>query len=293
MDAGLAVLLLEQRDDGWARVVCSNGWSAWVDGRLLVARWRPDTSTHGEAVYATVGPRVWASTHVVPAGGMWAWRDPDPASAPTATMDPGLEVRLLEQRDDGWAQVACSNGWLAWVDGRRLLAEGTATSTSASRGRVLATVLFTDIVDSTGQASKVGDGGWRAVLDRHDGIVDQQIERWRGHKIKTTGDGVLATFDGPARAMHCALGIRAGVADLGLQTRAGLHSGEVELRDGDIAGIAVHVAQRVQSHAGPDEVLVSRTVADLVAGSGIAFADRGEHELKGVPGLWRLFAVET
>jgi class 3 adenylate cyclase len=160
--------------------------------------------------------------------------------------------------------------------------------------RVLATVLFSDIVESTSRASRLGDRNWRALLDRHDTVVDTQIERWRGHKIKTTGDGVLATFDGPARAIHCAIGIRADLGHLGLQTRAGLHTGEVELRaSGDVAGIAVHVAQRVQSHADPGEILVSRTVTDLVAGAGIAFTDRGEHHLKGVPEPWHLFAVQT
>jgi class 3 adenylate cyclase len=169
----------------------------------------------------------------------------------------------------------------------------TGTRHAPTPDRVLATVLFTDIVESTGRASRLGDRDWRALLERHDTIVDTQIQRWRGTKIKTTGDGVLATFDGPARAIQCATAIRAEVGHLGLETRAGLHTGEIELRAGDVVGIAVHVAQRVQSDAAPGEVLVSRTVTDLVAGAGIDFTDRGEHQFKGVPGPWRLFAVQT
>jgi len=157
--------------------------------------------------------------------------------------------------------------------------------------RVLATVLFTDIVSSTDRAAELGDRRWRNLLDDHDQAVRRQLELYRGKKVKTTGDGALATFDGPARAVRCACAIRDAVRALGLDTRAGLHAGEVEVRGEDIGGIAVHTTARVSALAQPNEVLVSRTVVDLVAGSGIAFADRGEHELKGVPGAWRLYAV--
>jgi len=159
--------------------------------------------------------------------------------------------------------------------------------------RMLATVLFTDIVDSTGQAARLGDRRWTELLDAHDQLVTIHLDRYRGRKVNPTGDGMLATFDGPARAIRCAIDIRDSVRDLGLQIRAGLHVGEVEQRDADLGGIAVHIGARVQAHAQPDEVLVSRTVVDLVAGSGIIFDDRGEHDLKGVPGPWRLFAVHN
>jgi len=156
---------------------------------------------------------------------------------------------------------------------------------------VLATVLFTDIVNSTGQAAELGDRRWRELLTRHDALVEDAIERFRGRRVKSTGDGVLATFDGPGRAIRCACAIRDGVHTLGLEIRAGLHSGEIEIHADDVSGIAVHIGQRVAAQARPNEVLVSRTVADLLAGSDLAFRDEGEHELKGVPGMWRLFQV--
>jgi class 3 adenylate cyclase/pimeloyl-ACP methyl ester carboxylesterase len=157
--------------------------------------------------------------------------------------------------------------------------------------RVLATVLFTDVVDSTPQAARLGDRRWRELLATHDAIVGDELARHRGRAVKFTGDGVLATFDGPARAIRCAFAIRDAIQMLGLQVRAGLHTGEIELRGDDVSGIAVHIGQRVASLAGAGEVLVSRTVADLLAGSEIDFHDRGEHELKGVAGTWRLFSV--
>jgi class 3 adenylate cyclase len=157
--------------------------------------------------------------------------------------------------------------------------------------RVLATVLFTDIVNSTGRAASLGDRGWRELLSRHDTLVNDEVARFRGRVVKSTGDGVLATFDGPARAIRCACAIRDGVHALGLGIRAGLHTGEIELHEEDVSGIAVHIGQRVAAHAPANEVLVSRTVADLLAGSDFVFGDRGEHELKGVPGTWRLFEV--
>jgi class 3 adenylate cyclase len=152
--------------------------------------------------------------------------------------------------------------------------------------------MFTDIVGSTVRAAEMGDRRWRGVLDTHDHLVRRQLEHARGCEVKTTGDGFLATFDGPARAIRCALGIRNAAHQIGLEVRAGLHTGEVEQRGDDIAGIAVHLTQRVSGRADADEVLVTRTVVDLVAGSGLVFQDRGEHELKGVPGNWRLFAAE-
>ena len=159
--------------------------------------------------------------------------------------------------------------------------------------RVLSTMVFTDIVDSTRRAADLGDRRWRGLLDEHDAMIHRQLERFRGRQIKSTGDGVFATFDGPARAIHCAGAMRDGARQLGLEIRAGLHTGECEIRGHDLGGIAVHVGARVAGLAGPGEVLVSRTVVDLVAGSGIEFTDRGERELKGVPGTWQLFAVDA
>jgi class 3 adenylate cyclase len=157
--------------------------------------------------------------------------------------------------------------------------------------RALATVLFTDIVSSTQRASELGDKRWKQVLTDHDAVVARELERQRGRLVKHTGDGVLATFDGPARAVRCAQAICATVRALGIEVRAGLHTGEIELRGDDIGGIAVHTGQRVSALAGPGEVLVSRTLTDLVAGSGLEFEPRGEHELKGLPGTVAVFAV--
>jgi class 3 adenylate cyclase len=159
--------------------------------------------------------------------------------------------------------------------------------------RVLSTLVFTDIVDSTRTAADLGDQRWRSLLDDHDAMVHRQLARFRGRQIKSTGDGVFATFDGPARAIRCASAIRDGARRLGLEIRAGLHTGECEIRGDDLGGIAVHVGARVAGLADPGEVLVSRTVADLVAGSGIVFTNRGEHELKGLPGTWQLFAAQA
>ena len=159
--------------------------------------------------------------------------------------------------------------------------------------RVLATVLFTDIVDSTKLASELGDRRWREVLGRHDAAVRSELERFRGRQIKNTGDGVLATFDGPARAIRCAAAIGMAVRPLDLEIRAGLHTGEIELSGEDVQGIAVHIGARVAAMARSGEVLVSSTVKDLVAGSGLDFEDRGAHAIKGVPGEWRLYAVKS
>ena len=157
--------------------------------------------------------------------------------------------------------------------------------------RVLATVLFTDIVESTRRASELGDHRWRQTLDVHDEIASGLVDRHGGRMVKSTGDGLLATFDGPARAIRCALQLRDEARSLGIEIRSGVHTGEVEIRGHDVGGIAVHIAARVAGSAQANEVLVSRTVVDLVAGSGMVFADRGSHALKGVPEEWRLFAA--
>src|ERR1700722_8378530 len=170
---------------------------------------------------------------------------------------------------------------------------GHRDSSSAELERVLATVLFTDIVDSTRNAAAMGDQNWRRMLDSHDRLAQQMGEKHRGVLVKNTGDGILATFDGPGRAVRCALALGAASQQIGLPLRAGLHTGEIELRGRDIGGIAVHAAARVMSQSQSSEVLVSRVVTDLVAGAGLKFAERGTHELKGLPGRWDLFAASV
>ncbi len=156
---------------------------------------------------------------------------------------------------------------------------------------MLATVLFTDIVGSTAKALELGDRSWRELLERHHAIVRRELVRFRGREIDTAGDGFFAAFDGPARAIRCASAVVDGVRELGIDVRAGLHTGECEVVDGKVAGIAVHTGARVAANAHGGEVVVSSTVKDLVAGSGIDFQDRGVQELKGIPGEWRLFSV--
>jgi class 3 adenylate cyclase len=168
---------------------------------------------------------------------------------------------------------------------------GTRPTIEVDVDRVLSTVLFTDIVDSTRRAAELGDRRWRELLDAHDRAIGVEIDRYRGIMVKATGDGVLARFDGPARGIQCARAIIDAAGRIDLSVRAGLHAGECELRGDDVAGISVHIGARISALAGPGEVYVSSTVRDLVAGSGIAFEDRGRHALKGVPGDWQVLAV--
>ena len=200
-------------------------------------------------------------------------------------------ARLALYPSSGHWPPTFDEDWDTICDDIQEFVTGTRGPGDAHVDRVLATVLFTDIVDSTRQAAELGDARWRARLDEHDRIVGRAIEQYRGRLIKRTGDGVLATFDGPGRAIRCAMAIGTALAPLQVSVRAGLHTGEVELREDDVGGIAVHVAARVMQAAGPGEVLVSRVVSDLVAGSGIGFADRGEVALKGLEGAWRLLAA--
>jgi class 3 adenylate cyclase len=183
--------------------------------------------------------------------------------------------------------------WLGDVDAIIDPIEELLTGSPPAWGdeRVLKTVLFTDIVGSTERAAELGDRRWKEVLDAHDDAVRRQLARFGGVAVNTTGDGFLAAFDGPARAIHCTQAIVGEASGLGLEIRSGLHTGECELRGGDLAGIAVHIGARVAALAAPSQVLVTGTVRDLVAGSGIGFADRGHHELKGVPGSWQLLAA--
>jgi class 3 adenylate cyclase len=181
-----------------------------------------------------------------------------------------------------------------WRDSFHEIAEFiTGHRVEVADDRVLATVLFTDIVDSTRRASEMGDRDWHALLDAHDAIVRVQLNRFRGREVSTSGDSFLAMFDGPQRAIRCAMAIRDAVQSLGIEVRAGLHTGECEVRGDDIGGIAVHIGARVSALAGANEVLVSSTLRDLVIGSGLQFEERGAHQLKGVPGEWHLFAVAS
>jgi class 3 adenylate cyclase len=169
----------------------------------------------------------------------------------------------------------------------------TGRQAEVADDRVLATVLFTDIVDSTRRAAEIGDRDWHALLDAHDAVVRAQLVRFRGREVNTAGDGFLAMFDGPQRAIRCAMAICDAVQALGIEVRAGLHTGECEVRGDDIGGIGVHIGARVSALAGPNDVLVSSTLRDLVIGSGLEFEERGCYELKGVPGEWHLFAVAS
>jgi class 3 adenylate cyclase len=220
---------------------------------------------------------------------------------------------VLHRSDETWLRVEGSRYVAEHIPGAKLIElpgtdhyiweqnaaavvdeiEEFVTGVRRQRGsqRSVKSLLFTDIVGSTVRAQSLGDERWRRLLDRHEVLVARQIERFDGRFVKSMGDGVLATFDGPARAIRCALAIREAMRGLDLAIRVGIHTGEVELRGGDIGGIAVHIGARVSEQAEPAEVLVSRTVVDLLAGSDFEFTDRGEHELKGVPGAWRLFSV--
>jgi class 3 adenylate cyclase len=187
---------------------------------------------------------------------------------------------------------------LHWVGDTRAMLDEIEEFLTGRRGgssaeRVLATVLFTDIVGSTDRASQLGDGRWRDLLDRHDRGVRAQIERFRGREVKTVGDGFVVTFDSPGRAVECALAIRETLGDFDIAVRAGIHTGEIEVRGDDVAGLAVHIGARVSARAGAGGVRVASTLKDRGGGSSIAFADRGDHQLKGVPGTWRLFLVDA
>src|SRR5262245_6658513 len=194
---------------------------------------------------------------------------------------PGRDHSML---DGGDAQQIMTDEIEAFVTGTRV---------DSDHARMLTTLVFTDVVGSTDRVVAIGDRAWRSVLDRHDDAIRRQLERFSGSQRRFTGDGVLATFDGPARAIRCGSAIRDAARQIGLDVRVGIHTGEVERRGTELAGVAIHLAHRVCEVARPGEVLVSRTVVDLVAGSGLTFDDRGEHDLKGIPQPWRLFAVCT
>jgi class 3 adenylate cyclase len=225
-------------------------------------------------------------------------------SAPTLVLHRGgdrvvkeRQGRYLAEQIPGARYVALEGAdHLVWIGDQDAILDEIEEFLVGSRrarepDRALATVLFTDIVDSTATAARLGDRAWRDLVERHDATVRHQLHVHRGREVKTMGDGFLATFDGPARAIRCASSIRAGLRPLDLHVRAGIHTGEVELIGDDVAGMAVNIGARIGALADPDEVYVSSTVKELVVGSGLEFADRGAHTLKGAPGEWHLFAV--
>ncbi|MBL8674628.1 MAG: adenylate/guanylate cyclase domain-containing protein, partial [Rhodospirillales bacterium] len=203
------------------------------------------------------------------------------------------DARLIVYPSGGHWPPSIDEDWHTICDDIEEFVSGVRHTSAPDVERVLATVMFTDIVDSTRRAADAGDASWRRRLDEHDRVARRLIAEHRGRLVKSTGDGVLATFDGPGRAIRCAAALRPALARLDLPVRAGLHTGEVEQRGDDISGIAVHAAARVAEQAAAGEILVSGVVADLVAGSGIAFVERGQATLKGVPGTWRLLAVSV
>jgi pimeloyl-ACP methyl ester carboxylesterase len=226
--------------------------------------------------------------------GAAAWRD-----AGQDLITPGEEAHSMAERIPDARLVELPGAdHLPWVgDTDSLLGEVeeflTGVRHAPEPDRVLATILFTDIVESTALAARLGDRRWRDLVERHNALVRRQLERFRGNEIDTAGDGFVASFDGPARGIRCAYAIAESVTALGLSIRAALHTGECEVVDGKLAGIAMHIAARISGLAEPGEVLVSNTVKDLVVGSSVAFAERGAHELRGVPGRWSVFAVES
>jgi class 3 adenylate cyclase len=225
--------------------------------------------------------------------GAAAWRE-----AGEDPITPGEEARYLADRIPGSRLIELPGAdHLPWIGASdSLLGEVeeflTGVRSAPEPDRVLATILLTDIVESTALAARLGDRRWRELVGRHNALVRRQLERFRGHEIDTAGDGFVASFDGPARGIRCAQAIAESVTALGLSIRAGLHTGECEIAEGKLAGIAVHIAARIAALAAPGEVLVSSTVKDLVVGSSVDFAERGAQDLRGVPGRWSVFAVE-
>jgi len=288
---------IRQMEPEWGTGVGLNGWAPSVahDGRAreTFARLQRLGSSPGAAM-ELLG--VIADMDVRPALPL--------VHAPTLVMVrkddimvPASNGRYVAEHIDGAQFVELPGTDHFWwtEDMKQLLDEIEEFLTGAVRvaepDRVLASVLFTDIVDSTRRAVELGDDAWKEVLDRHDAWAERHVRRNGGRVVKTTGDGILATFDGPGRSVRCALALAKEAEALGLALRAGVHTGEVELRGDDVAGLGVNIAARIEALAGPGEVLVSRTVTDLVTGSELEFTDRGDHELKGVPGRWQLFAA--
>ncbi|HYU58203.1 MAG TPA: adenylate/guanylate cyclase domain-containing protein [Actinomycetota bacterium] len=305
------------REEGLERIrqrAANIGTEAWLDERLRVF-----APSHADDEAAKRWWRRWVRTSASPASILALWRmnleidarhTLSSISVPTLVLHPvGDEVtyfdegRYIADRIPGAELVELPGHDHAWWYRPEEIGREVERFLRGiwDRGewdvvehdRVLATVMFTDIVDSTAKLAELGDRGWRDLLQHHHALVRRQLVRYSGREIDTAGDGFFASFDGPARAIRAARAITESVRELGIEVRAGLHTGECELVDGKAGGIAVHIGARVASHAGPSEVLVSSTVKDLVAGSGIQFDPRGTVELKGVPGAWSLYAVTT
>jgi class 3 adenylate cyclase len=300
-------------DEEWRQRLAEarEGWGSVDYFRRLLADWAPErvdddaflswfvlhmrrSMSPGAALAflrATMGADV---RDVLP-----AVRVPTLVLAPQARPEASAYV-AAKIRDAELVVLPSARGVYTWANDaahERTMAETerfvSALRLGGSADRVLATVLFTDIVNSTGRAAALGDRAWRELLARHHAVVRRRLSEFRGEELDTAGDGFLATFDGPGRALACALAVVSDVREIGLDLRAGIHTGECERLDGKLAGIAVSIGARIAALAPPGEVLVSGTVRDLVAGSSLSFADRGPAELKGVPGEWRLFAVES
>ena len=285
---------------GWGSIALAEEWIADEAptrvGDAGYARWFARTMRHGASPAGALAfSDFWYAIDVRSVLGS--------VQAPTLVLtqpDASAGPRDLAKRIPGARVVELSGRDFFFTAGRRGTdevvdaVEGFVSSIRTEQAeidRVLATVLFTDIVGSTEKAASIGDTEWKSLLSHHHEVVRALIGRYRGREVDTAGDGFFATFDGPARAIHCATSIVEAVHDLGLEIRAGLHTGECELTDGKVGGIAVHIGARVAAIAGSSEVLVSSTVKDLVAGSGLMFEDAGEHDLKGVPDRWHLYRV--
>ncbi len=275
---GISLAMMTRRDDPSTRELCGRA------ERLAASPggFRALTEILWEIDVRAVLPSVRVPTLVIHPEGD---RFPQAMSRYFADEIPGARFAVLDDYDH-----------YPWFDDTGQLASEveeflTGVRSEPEADRVLATVLFTDIVDSTARAAELGDRGWRELLERHHGVVRRQLGRFHGQELDTAGDGFLASFDGPARAIRCAAAIRDALAGIGIPIRAGLHTGECERMGDRLAGIAVHTGARVAAAAGAGEILVSSTVRDLVAGSGLGFRERGVHALKGVPGEWRLFAA--
>ena len=271
-------------------------------GELKTSEWITDSSgaVSPGVIASFVSIHLAGATLSLSPGGRWMGIIDQSLSLPrTVSPDAGkllIRANVISRSEDfivATAEVTDDNGHHVSIGYQTaVLRERTRGPARAESKRTLTTVLFTDIVGSTSSAERVGDAGWQDVIEGHNTIVRRELRNFRGREIKTMGDGFLAVFDSPARAVHCARAVRDSVRRLGIEIRAGLHTGECDFVGDDVSGIAVAVAARIQAAAGPSEILVSNTVRELVVGSGLQFADHGEHSLKGVEGDWRLFSVD-
>jgi PAS domain S-box-containing protein len=282
-----AAILYDRMADRFGGVVASTGLIPELCGPTLgqpeevVAAWQPFMAQRDGGVHDITNLPPLLGERAAAAGyrSLWVWPstpgDHQPASAAAVAWRREPYVTTDQTREQGVARLA--------------RVAGLVVERVRSEERTLMAVLFTDIVDSTASAARIGDAAWRSVLEQHDAIVRRELGRFQGIEVKQLGDGFLATFDGPARAIDCALAITRATQNLGIQVRAGVHVGEVDRRGTDVAGISVHIGARIAALAGPSEVLVSRTARDVVAGAGFSLVDRGEHGLKGIPDPWQVY----